>query len=172
MRILSVVLCAGWMASGCGSSHDSTLNAEPPSSVQPAQVAQTPPPAPPTPPAAVGPVVTDTGFELRATAEPTYTVGQAAAFGIALSPRANYHVNQEYPIHITLRAPSGVTLQKAELARADAAEFTERLARFSVPFTAGTAGSARVEAEVDFAVCTPENCMPDRRTVAVSLAVQ
>ncbi|MBK8172015.1 MAG: hypothetical protein IPK60_16950 [Sandaracinaceae bacterium] len=49
---------------------------------------------------------------------------------------------------------------------------TERLARFSVPFTAGTAGSARIEADVDFAVCTPENCMPDRRTVAVTLAVQ
>lgn len=169
MRILSVVLCAGWVASGCGSSRDSTPNVEPPPSAQPGQAAQTPPPAPP---ATVGPVVTDTGFEIRATAEPTYTAGQAAAFGISLSPRANYHVNQEYPIHITLRAPNGVTLQKTELARADAAEFTERLARFSVPFTAGAAGSTRVEAEVDFAVCTPENCMPDRRTVAVNIAVQ
>ncbi|MBK8169091.1 MAG: hypothetical protein IPK60_01950 [Sandaracinaceae bacterium] len=168
MRVLSFGLCAAWMLSGCSGHADETTS--PPTA---APVEQAPAPAAaPVVAAPAGPVVTDTGFELRATPEAGYRAGQAGTFAIALTPSGNYHVNQEYPIRVTLRAPSGVTLQKAELVRADAAEFGERLARFSVPFTATAAGTPRVEAEVDFAVCTPENCMPDRRTVAVTLAVQ
>ena len=79
-------------------------------------------------------------------------------------------MNQEYPISIQLTAAQGVTLPHATLGRPEAAEFTEALARFSVPFTA-TAGHHELRALVDFAVCTPESCMPDTRTISIALDV-
>ncbi|MFN9811312.1 MAG: enoyl-CoA hydratase-related protein, partial [Deltaproteobacteria bacterium] len=52
----------------------------------------------------------------------------------------------------------------------EAAEFSETVARFEVPFTA-TPGHHELRALVDFAVCTPESCMPDSRTLAIALDV-
>lgn len=127
---------------------------------------------PPTPPTAATDVVTDTGFELRALTPGPYHAATAATFGITLTARGNYHVNQEYPIKVTLHAPPAVTLPKSELARADAAHFDEHQAAFDVAFTPTAAGAQHLTADVDFAVCTPENCMPDSRTVAVNFPVQ
>lgn len=129
----------------------------------------TPPVVPP--PAAAGAVVTDTGFELRATAAGPYHAGQLGTFGITLTPNGEYHVNQEYPIRLTVHAPAELTLPKSSLERADAAEFGEQKARFDVPFTSAGAGERRVEVQVDFAICTPQNCMPDQRTLALVLPV-
>ncbi|MCA9605188.1 MAG: hypothetical protein KC619_06320 [Myxococcales bacterium] len=117
-------------------------------------------------------VVDDPTFELRATATGPYTTGQEGHFGVALTPRGEYHVNQDFPMTIRPCAGEGVTLPDAELGNEDAAERTERAARFSVPFTAETAGEHRVSAVVDFAVCTPENCMPEQRTIALLLPVE
>lgn len=126
----------------------------------------------PPPTAEATDTVQDTGFVLHATSSGPYHAGAAGTFGIALTARGNYHVNQEYPIKVTLHAPAGVALAKPELARADATHFDEHTAEFAAGFTPGAAGNPRVTADVDFAVCTPENCMPDSRTVAIALPVQ
>ena len=118
-----------------------------------------------------GPLVDDPSFELRASPRGPYHAGEQASFEIRLTPKGRYHVNQDFPTTVSLTAPSGVTLPHAELAATDAAEMGERLARFDVPFTA-TAGEHRVTARVSFAVCTPESCMPDERTLAFSLPVE
>lgn len=127
---------------------------------------------PPTPPAAAGPVITDPSFELRANASGPYTSGALGQFGIVLTPRGNYHVNEEFPITVTVSGPAGVAFPKSTLERGDAAEFGEQRARFDVPFTPSAPGEHRVEAKVSFAVCTPENCIPDERTLAVLLPVR
>jgi hypothetical protein len=132
---------------------------------------QDPPPQDPRPEAPAGPLVDDPTFELRATAHGPYHPGEQASFEIRLTPKGNYHVNQDFPTTVSVTAPSGVTLPHAELAATDAAEMREQLARFDVPFTA-QAGEHRVTARVSFAVCTPEQCMPDERTLALSLPVQ
>ena len=74
-------------------------------------------------------------------------------------------------IALDLKAPAGVKLDKPSLAKPDAAEFGEHKARFDVPFSAEK-GAHQLSANVDFAVCTPETCVPDQRTVAVSLSVK
>jgi hypothetical protein len=122
-------------------------------------------------PAAARDVAEDPSFELRASASGPYAPGQEGRFEIALTPRGNYHVNTQYPLSIQLEAPSGVALPDAELGNDDAAEFGEPRARFQVPFTAAAAGEHRVTARVDFAMCTPEACMPDCRTLALVLPV-
>jgi hypothetical protein len=139
------------------------------------------PPSPTVPPVATAPgcgdaatardVVEDASFELRATPREGYAVGQEGRFDLTLAARGNYHVNMQYPLSVKLTAPAGVTLPRAELGTEQAAEFAEPRAKFEVPFTATSAGSQRIVAEVDFAVCTPESCMPDCRTVAVNLPI-
>ena len=118
-----------------------------------------------------GPVAEDPTYELRATASGPYASGEEAQFQIELTPRGEYHVNQDFPMEIALRGPEGVTLPGAALGNGDAAEFNEERARFEVPFTAASAGEHTVTAEVDFAVCTPEACFPERRTLALALPV-
>ncbi|AKF06616.1 hypothetical protein DB32_003765 [Sandaracinus amylolyticus] len=122
-------------------------------------------------PAAAREVAEDPSFELRATASGPYAPGEEGRFDIALTPRGNYHVNTQYPMAIRLQGPGDVAFQRAELGPDDAAEMVEPRARFQVPFTARAAGEHRVVAEVDFAVCTPESCMPDCRTLALVLPV-
>ena len=53
----------------------------------------------------------------------------------------------------------------------DAAQFDEKKARFDVPFTAKSAGDHKIMANVKFAVCTDENCVPDERDLALAVAV-
>lgn len=125
-------------------------------------------PAPQSPP---GPSVEDPTFKLSLVSEPEYTAGSASTLKLVLEARGNYHVNQDYPIKIDLKAPADVKLPKASLGKPDAAEFGEKIARFELPFTA-PAGAHELSADVDFAVCTPETCMPDQRKLAIKLAVK
>lgn len=128
-------------------------------------------PAEPTAPPEARAVWDEPSFELRGDAAGPFTAGTEGHFTIRLTPRGNYHVNQQYPMSITLTGPAPVTFPSATLAADRAATFTEQLAQFDVPFTAA-AGAHHVTALVDFAVCTPEACMPDTRTVAIDLSVQ
>ena len=131
----------------------------------------TEPEEPEEPEAPPGPVAEDPTYELRATAAGPYTAGSEANFQIQLTPRGDYHVNQDFPMEIALSGPDGVTLPASALVNGDAAEFTEETARFDVPFTAAAAGEHTVTAEVDFAVCTPQACFPEHRTLALAVAV-
>lgn len=121
-----------------------------------------------------GPLIRDASFELRATASGPYTAGQAGTFEIRIVPRGEYHFNVDpnFPFSIALGGPAPVSFPESTLDREDSAEFTEQRARFEVPFTASAAGEHRVTATVDFAVCTPSTCLPEQRTLALSLPVQ
>lgn len=117
------------------------------------------------------PTIEDTTFKLALAGQPAYAAGERAAVQLTLEARGGYHVNQEYPIRIELKAPSGVKLEKASLERADAAQFGEQSARFELPFS-GEAGTHELTASVDFAVCTAETCVPDQRTLALPLTIR
>jgi hypothetical protein len=123
------------------------------------------------PKSAPQPSIEDNTFKLALVSEPEYTAGAPARLQLLLEAKGGYHVNQDYPIRIDLKAPAAVKLQKPSLGKPDAAEFGEHKARFDVPFSADK-GSYQLSAEVDFAVCTPETCVPDQRTLAVSLSVK
>ncbi len=174
------ILVAGFLLAtfiGCGGEEETAAATEESSEAEPAEAPSEPAEAPSereacTVDAEAGAVAEDPTFELRATATGPYTAGERGTFAIVLTPRGGYHVNQGFPTSVRPCAGDGVTLPNAELGNDDAAERTEQRARFLVPFTASEAGEHRVSAVVDFAVCTPETCMPDQRTVAVLLPVQ
>jgi hypothetical protein len=163
LQLGAVGLGAALVLVACGGSEETPS----PGSGTPPATAEAPPPPAATEARALW---DEPSFELRADTAGPYQPGQEGRFGIRLQARGNYHVNQDYPISIQVTAPDGVTLPRATLGRPEAAEFGETLARFDVPFTAPS-GHHELRALVDFAVCTPESCMPDSRTVAIAVDV-
>jgi hypothetical protein len=147
---------------------------------EPAKPAEPAAPAAPAPteaakaaaPAAPTSRIDDPTFTLRLAEAGPYKAGELGRVVLHLEPRGEYHVNQDYPIEISVKADAETTLPKAKLERADAAEFGEKGAKFEVPFTAKTAGERKVECNVKFAVCTEANCVPDERDLTLALAVQ
>ena len=155
----SLAVTLAFVATACGGSETATI--------EPAVEA----PLVATPPAAEARASwEEPSFVLQSATPGPFQAGSEGHFDIRLEARGNHHVNQDYPISIQLTAAEGVTLPHATLGRPEAAEFTEALARFDVPFTA-TAGHHELRALVDFAVCTPESCMPDTRTLSIALDV-
>lgn len=162
MRIVSLVFAAGF-GLACSKS-------------------ETPQPAPAAPPSAAPaaaavaplekkPVIEEPTFRLALSGAPTYTAGQPQTLKLGLSARGGYHVNQDYPIRVDLKGPAAVTFTKASLGRPDAASWGESDAAFDVGFTAQP-GTHELLADVDFAVCTAETCVPDQRTLALSIDVK
>jgi hypothetical protein len=161
MRRTPWLAAALLLAIGCGN-ENANPTPEPSSNTEPSHES------------AAGPHIQDETFDLLASPSDHYAVGQAGTFDIRLTPRGQYHVNADprFPFSIALSGPPAVHFAKSPLGHGDAAEFTEQRARFAVAFTPAAAGSHRVTATVDFAVCTPTTCMPDQRTLAFVLPVQ
>ncbi len=135
----------------------------------PAPVVQAPPvaSAPKGPPPAS---IQENTYRLAFETDPAYGDGKDGKFRVVLTAAGGYHVNQDYPIRVDLKAPAGLKLTKASLGKPDATQFGEEAARFDVSFNAPK-GTHTVEALVDFAVCTKETCVPDQRTIALNLQV-
>jgi hypothetical protein len=124
------------------------------------------------PPSAAPSSIEEAGFSLKLAEAGPYKAGELSRFVLHLEPRGVFHINQEYPIEISLTGDGETTFPKANLARPDAAEFGDKKARFDMPFTAKAAGDHKLLANVKFAVCTAENCVPDERDLALAVAVK
>ncbi|MCS6857671.1 MAG: hypothetical protein NZM37_08165 [Sandaracinaceae bacterium] len=144
---------------GCGSSETSS------SSPPPSPSASSSPSSP------SKPRWEEDNFRLEAITEASYDSKNEGRFSIRLQAKSPFHVNQDYPIAVRIDAPPEVKVSKKNLSREDAKEFSEQVARFDVTFEAPS-GKHELEALVDFAVCTPESCMPDRRKLLVALEVR
>jgi hypothetical protein len=167
------VLVLGGVLAACGSSSGAPASGDPTPAAPAAEAPAAPPPAAPAP-AAAAPTdkVEDPTFVLAATPVGAYSAGKLGSVAISLTPRGKYHVNMDYPMSIALSGDPGLQFPKAQLSKAESAEYTEKVARFDVPVTPQAAGKHALTAKVKFAVCTPENCVPDERTLALALAVE
>jgi len=120
-----------------------------------------------------GPKIETGSFMLEVTpAQPTYAAGKPGELEIALESRGEWHVNEEYPIRVDLEAGPEVTIPKAELVKDDAKEFGEEKVRFLASVEPSAAGEHEVTCDVSFALCTEENCILERRTLAMKLEVE
>jgi hypothetical protein len=123
--------------------------------------------------APAGPKIETSSFFLAvAPAQPKFAAGTPAELEIALEPRGEWHVNEEYPIRVDIKAPEGVNVPKAELVKDDAKEFGADKVRFLASVEPSAAGTHEVSCDVSFAMCTEENCILEKRTVAMELEVQ
>jgi hypothetical protein len=162
MKRITLIVCLTSVV-GC-SSGDSTAPAPTANAAAPAAAA-------PQPTAPAGPTIEENIFRLAFEGAAPYTAGQPGGLKVVIEPRGGYHINQDYPVRVDLKAPAAVKLAKPSLGKGDAATFGEKNAAFDVGFTADK-GSHDLSATVDFAVCTAETCVPEQRTIAIALNVQ
>jgi hypothetical protein len=111
----------------------------------------------------------DDTYELTATATGPYVVGVPSTFEVRLTPRGEYHVNRNYPWSVTVTPPAAVLVPTATFDSATAAEMTDTIARFVVPFTPTAAGTHSVTAAVDFGICREEACIFQMHDVLVTV---
>jgi hypothetical protein len=88
---------------------------------------------------------------------------------VRLTPRGEYHVNRNYPWSVTVTPPAAVLVPTATFDSTTAAEMTDTIARFVVPFTPSAAGTHEVTAAVDFGICREEACIFQMHNVLVTL---
>lgn len=100
--------------------------------------------------------------EAKAGAEGTATV--------TVTPAANFHISQEYPMSLTLEAPPGVKLAKTELAKGDAVTFNEKTLQLAIKETSDKAGTYEIKGCFKFGVCDPSSCHPKKQPIAIQVA--
>jgi len=101
--------------------------------------------------------------------ESGFAAGKPGELQIQLEGRGGRHVNQDYPIRVKIAAGEGVSVAKDELVKADAKRFDEQQVQFLANVAPSVAGEHDVRCEVSFAMCTEENCIREKRTVAMVL---
>lgn len=98
---------------------------------------------------------------------------------ITVSPGKGYHINTEYPIHLTLASTEGVTLAKSDFTagghdkgKGDADALDEQSLAFAVKLTPSASGSYTVAGKFKFAVCDANQCLPKKETIAIKVAAK
>ena len=100
-------------------------------------------------------------------------VGEPGQVKISVIPSESWHVNLEYPrTGVSVEAPAGVELPKAELKKDEALALTEEKAEFGVTYTASEAGDKAFTGKIEFAVCQDLACVPKSEPLAFEVAVK
>jgi len=108
---------------------------------------------------------TNANYEITTSPQGAFKVGDAGRVDVRLVGRNGYHVNQEYPIQLTLQPVEGAKLAKTKLVRADATTFEEAQAVFGISLTPESAGRKALHGTLNFSVCNPVNCLLERQDV-------
>ena len=102
---------------------------------------------------------------------PPAKVGSPSTVSVTVLGKNGWHVNEQAPITLALKADPGVDLPKAKLARTDLAQSTTDAARFDVPFSANSPGRKTIAAEARFVMCQEQACKPVKETLALEVDV-
>jgi hypothetical protein len=102
---------------------------------------------------------------------PAATVGAPGKASLTVQGKNGWHVNEEAPITLTLKADEGVALPKAKLVRADLVQSTKDAAKFEIPFSASASGKKTITAEARFVMCQEQACKPEKETVSLEVQV-
>jgi len=120
-----------------------------------------------------GPRVAQDGYTVELSgAEGPVRAGELTQLALVVEGQGEWHLNQEFPFGVDVQAPTGVQLAKESFGKDDAASFADEGARVDVPLTPSEAGEHTVQAEVRFAICNPQSCIPKTETVALALRVE
>lgn len=99
-------------------------------------------------------------------------VGEESKVSIRVIPQGEWHMNLEYPTKLQIEPPSGTTIAKPKLEKADAVKLDEQGCEFAVAFTPAEAGTKTFTGEFKFAVCQDEACVPKTETLQFEVAVK
>lgn len=105
--------------------------------------------------------------------------GSEATASIKLAPGTGYHIATDYPIKLTLEAPEGVKLAKAELTaggrnkvQGDAETLSEQSLAFAVKATAEKVGAYEIKGVFKFGICEKDSCHPKKQPITITVAAK
>lgn len=104
----------------------------------------------------------EAAFDLSLSARGKLSKGQAGELVIALTAKAPFHVNLEYPHRFKLATKHGLTTPSDTIQR-DPAKVGESKLELTIPVTLADAGPFGLEGEMSFSVCTSEKCLMEKR---------
>lgn len=103
---------------------------------------------------------------------PEAKAGQPAQVTVKVVPKSPWHMNLDFPTSLKVSAPDGVTIDKADLKKGDAAKLDESTCQFDVKFTPAAAGESKFTGKFKFAVCQDDACSPVTEDVEFKVAVK
>ncbi|HLT36212.1 MAG TPA: hypothetical protein VK034_08000 [Enhygromyxa sp.] len=100
------------------------------------------------------------------------TVGEESKVSIRVVPQGEWHMNLEFPTKLVIEPPTGTTVAKPKLEKADAVKLDEQGCEFAIAFTPSEAGAKTFTGEFKFAVCQDEACVPKTEKLQFEVAVK
>lgn len=122
-------------------------------------------------PQAGGSRLSEKNFDLALQPVGTYAAGQEAKVEIVLDAKPPFKVNQEYPYKFKLKESAGLKF-KAPVVGKDAAKLEKQRVTMPVSFVPEAAGKHSVAGQFAFSVCTDENCLIEKRDLALVVDVK
>lgn len=98
--------------------------------------------------------------------------GKEGEVVVRVVPKEPWHMNLDYPTSLKVQPPSGVSVVKADLKKADARKLDDSSCEFAVGFTPAAAGEHEFTGTFKFAVCQDEACSPVTEDVTFKVAVK
>src|SRR6478752_4482206 len=165
---------------GCLSNLSACKNQAPPAAE--ATAAEPPPPAPvaasaaavaaaPAPVAAEPPVAaaskySEAPFDVVIQPKGAYASGQAGAAEIVITAKPPFHANDKYPYKFKLNEAPGLKFANLVVDK-DAVKVEKTRATLTVPLTPESAGKHTVSGKLFFSVCNDDQCLVEKRDLAL-----
>jgi hypothetical protein len=135
-------------------------------SAEPAPIAEEPSARP-----APVPELHEPNFDLVMKPAGDVVAGQPSAVDIQVDAKGGYHVNDKYPYKFKPEPSPGVTYA-APAFTAESAKLEEKRATMTVRFTPEGAGDKTIAGHFAFSLCSADQCLIEKRDVALHVAAR
>jgi len=124
-------------------------------------------------PSAVGTNRYDEAGKFALAFEPSgdYAAGKTGFVTVTLKATPPFKVNDQYPHKFKAKEGAGVKFESAVVGK-DKAKLEKQSLTMPVSFTAEKAGKVTVAGQFLFSVCTEENCLMEKRDLALAVDVK
>jgi hypothetical protein len=122
----------------------------------------------PTPPTAAASKYSEAPFDVVIQPKGAYTSGQAGAAEILITAKPPFHANDKYPYKFKLNEAAGLKFANLVVDK-DAVKVEKTTATLQVPFTPERAGKHTISGKLFFSVCNEDQCLVEKRDLALDL---
>ncbi len=158
---IGVVSCAALALLGCEKSDKSPSASEKVAQVAPSPEAQ--------PAASPGkPSYDENAFQLELRGPKAAKVGDTLELTIVLSAKNGYKVNAEYPVKFRFGQLQGLKAEKAVVTKDDA-KLEKMKVELPARVTVDQSGELTVKGKLSFSVCTDDQCLIEKRDLALPI---
>jgi hypothetical protein len=175
-RTVSALLLAGLGASAACKNQtppaaEASAEPAPPAPVAVGTAAAAPAPAadPAAPPAAAAASkYSEAPFDVVIQPKGAYASGQNGAAEIVVTAKPPFHANDKYPYKFKLNEAAGLKFANLVVDK-DAVKVEKTTATLAVPFTPERAGKHTVSGKLFFSVCNDDQCLVEKRDLALEI---